>query len=162
MAIHTETIHTEKRVLPYLPEYVFDLVADVESYPAFLSFWRHARIYARDGNTYYTDQEIWMGIMQERFRTKTVLNRPTRIDVMSSEGFFENLAIRWDFEPTAEGGCQIIFRQSWKLQSYLKQQMMNLVLARNSYATMNAFEERASELHSTKPGTQNDHPVATH
>ena len=30
------SVHTEKRILPYTPEQIFDLVADVERYPEFL------------------------------------------------------------------------------------------------------------------------------
>jgi len=154
------TIHTAKRILSYPPEHIFALVADVESYPGFLPFWQHAKIYAREGNIYYTDQEIWMGVIQERFRTKTVLNRFSRIEVTSSEGLFQDLTIRWDFEPTQDGDCQIIFTQSWKLRSFLKQQLVNLLLAENSRATINAFEKRAHELYSAIPGIHDDHSVA--
>ena len=156
------TTHVTKRTLPYPPEYIFGLVADVESYPAFLPFWRRARIYNRNGNTYYTDQEISMGVMRERFRTKTVLNRFTSIDVISSEGLFQNLAIHWDFKPTPDGGCQVSFSQAWKLRSLVKQQLVNLLLAENSRATISAFEKRARELHNITSGMQNDHPVAAH
>nr|VFJ92243.1 MAG: coenzyme Q-binding protein COQ10 [Candidatus Kentron sp. LFY]VFJ94098.1 MAG: coenzyme Q-binding protein COQ10 [Candidatus Kentron sp. LFY] len=156
------TTHTTKRILPYSPEYVFGLVADVENYPKFLPFWRHAKIYARDGNTYYTDQEIWMGVIQERFRTKTVLNRFTSIDVTSSEGLFRDLVIRWDFEPVPNEGCRIIFTQSWELRSFLKQQLLGLLLVENSRSTINAFEKRARDLHGMIPGTQNDHSVAVY
>nr|VFK29117.1 MAG: coenzyme Q-binding protein COQ10 [Candidatus Kentron sp. MB]VFK30913.1 MAG: coenzyme Q-binding protein COQ10 [Candidatus Kentron sp. MB]VFK75742.1 MAG: coenzyme Q-binding protein COQ10 [Candidatus Kentron sp. MB] len=156
------TTHTTRRILPYPTEHVFSIVADVESYPEFLPFWRHAEIYAREGNTYYTDQELWMGVMQERFRTKTVLNRFSRIEVTSSEGLFRDLVIRWNFQPTPEGGCGIVFTQSWKLRSFLKQQLVGLLLAENSRATINAFEKRAHELYSTIPGIQDDHSVAAH
>nr|VFK42452.1 MAG: coenzyme Q-binding protein COQ10 [Candidatus Kentron sp. TC]VFK43218.1 MAG: coenzyme Q-binding protein COQ10 [Candidatus Kentron sp. TC]VFK56882.1 MAG: coenzyme Q-binding protein COQ10 [Candidatus Kentron sp. TC] len=154
--------HTTKQILPYPPEYVFDLVADVESYPEFLPFWRRAEIYARDENTYYTDQEIWMGVMQEHFRTKTVLNRSASIEVTSSEGFFQNLIIRWDFESAPNEGCKVIFTQSWKLRSFLKQQLVGLLLAENSRATINAFEKRAHDLHGVIHEIRHDHPVTTH
>jgi len=144
------TTHSTERILPYPPEKIFDLVADVESYPDFLPFWRNAKICARDGNTYYTDQEIWMGVMQERFQTKTVLNRPTTIDITSSKGFFRDLTIHWDFKPTKVDKCQVKFMQSWELQSFLKQQLLGLLLVENSRSVMNAFEKRAHELYSTR------------
>ncbi|MBT8420094.1 MAG: type II toxin-antitoxin system RatA family toxin [Gammaproteobacteria bacterium] len=153
------TTHSTERVLPYSREYIFDLVADVESYPSFLPFWRQARVHSRNGNIYYTDQEIGMGVVQEHFRTKTVLNYPTAIDVTSSEGLFQKLSIHWDFEPTSEGGCQIKFIQSWKLRSFLKQQVMGLLLSENSRSVMNAFEKRAVELYSTR-GIQDGRSVA--
>ena len=42
--------HAEKRVLPYTPEQLFDLVADIERYPEFLPWCVGARIRKRDGN----------------------------------------------------------------------------------------------------------------
>nr|VFJ55376.1 MAG: coenzyme Q-binding protein COQ10 [Candidatus Kentron sp. DK] len=155
------TTHTTQRILPYAREHIFDLVADVESYPDFLPFWRQARIHARDGNTYYTDQEVWMGVMQERFQTKTVLRYPTTIDVSSSEGFFRELAIHWDFEPKPEGSCLITFTQTWKLRSFLKQQLVGLLLVENSRTVMNAFEKRAHQLYGIH-GIQNGQPIAHH
>ena len=42
--------HAVKKVLPYSCEQLFDMVADIESYPAFLSGWVVARIIEQTGN----------------------------------------------------------------------------------------------------------------
>ena len=141
------TTHTADRVLPYPPEAVFDLVADVESYPEFLPFWRQAEIYQWEKSAYYTEQEIHMGLLRERFRTKTVLHRPTRIDVTSSEGLFHDLAIRWGFEPTRDGGCRVNFVQSWRTKSVFLDRILDIVLIENALTTMGAFEKRAHALY---------------
>ena len=39
--------HAEKRVLPYKPEQMYDLVADIERYPEFLPWCLAARIRKR-------------------------------------------------------------------------------------------------------------------
>ncbi len=41
-------IHAEKRVLPYTPAQLFDLVADVERYPAFLPWCVAVRVRRRE------------------------------------------------------------------------------------------------------------------
>ena len=41
--------HSDTRVLPYTPEQMFDLVADMERYPEFLPWCRAARIIKRAG-----------------------------------------------------------------------------------------------------------------
>lgn len=43
-----------ERCLPYSPEQLFDLVADVERYPEFLRWWISARVWRRRVDTYYT------------------------------------------------------------------------------------------------------------
>ena len=47
-----------ERLLSYSPEQLFDLAADVERYPKFLHWWKAARIKRRDGDVYYTDQDV--------------------------------------------------------------------------------------------------------
>ena len=41
--------HAEKRTLPYTPEQLFDMVADVDKYPEFLPWCIASRIMQRDG-----------------------------------------------------------------------------------------------------------------
>ena len=42
--------HAEKRALPYRPDQLFELVADIERYPEFLPWCRAARIRKREGD----------------------------------------------------------------------------------------------------------------
>src|SRR5512134_3338248 len=83
------TTHCETRLIAASCDQVFELVADVERYPEFLSLWRCARVYHRDGDVYLTDQEIGLGPIRERFRTRTELWRPHRIEVTSDDPLFE-------------------------------------------------------------------------
>ena len=50
--------------LPYSPEQLFDLAADVERYPEFLPWWVAARVRKREGNVYYTDQIIAIAMIR--------------------------------------------------------------------------------------------------
>ena len=64
---------------PYTREQMFDLAADVESYEEFLPGWHGARIYKREGDLYYVEQEIGYGLVRKRFTSKAILKRPERI-----------------------------------------------------------------------------------
>ena len=108
------------RVLPYAPEQLFDLVADVERYPEFLPWWVAARIEGWDGDSYRTDQVIgFRGILRQRFRSKTDLVRPKRIDVTADSGPFRHLDIRWTFQPAPNAGCLVGFSVDFELRSKL-------------------------------------------
>jgi coenzyme Q-binding protein COQ10 len=50
--------HAEKRVLPYKPEQMYALVADIERYPDFLPWCIAARIRRREGDVIYADLMI--------------------------------------------------------------------------------------------------------
>ncbi len=71
--------HAERRLLPYAPEQLFDLVADVERYPEFLPWCLGARIRERKGNEIVADLLIGFKMVRERFTSRVVLDRPDAI-----------------------------------------------------------------------------------
>lgn len=139
--------HTQKRVLPYRQDLIFDLVVDVESYPQFLPLWEHATIVARDGDTYETDQIVRLGLARKRFRSKTVLQRPRHIEVTSMDGLFGNLIIEWRFEPVLASACGVFCSLNWETDSFLLQDVLDLVLFDAARSIVRAFEARARELY---------------
>ena len=90
-------------------ERLFDLVADVESYPEFLPFWREARIVRREHDVYYTQQSIGIGPLSDRFQTKTCLESPRHILVTPhrAERLFNRFHIEWHFERIAADSSQV-------------------------------------------------------
>lgn len=142
--------HSEQRVISCPPERFFDIVADVESYPVFLPFWRHAKVYRRVGDVYYTHQEIGIGPVRENFHSKTVLQPPTQIDIVSSEAMFREFAIHWKFRPTGDGRCRVRFRLSIEARSALLRKVMNAMLIDTARGMVSAFERRAGELYGIK------------
>jgi len=141
-------VHRETRILPHRCDQFFDLVADVESYPAFLPLWRRARIYRRQGDVYYTEQEIGAGpVMTQRFRSRTKLDRPTDIEVTSDEGIFKQFRVHWHFETTPNDGCRVDFEMSCEARSFIMTQIMDLMLLATARSMVEAFEERAREIY---------------
>ena len=67
--------HAEKRNLPYSPEQLFDLVAQVDKYPEFLPWCLASRIKKRDGNVFYADLIIGYKMVRERFGSKVTALR---------------------------------------------------------------------------------------
>jgi coenzyme Q-binding protein COQ10 len=143
--------HSESRVFPYPVAQVFDLVADVESYPEFVPFWQDAKITAREQDIYYTDQSIHIGPIKQRFRTTTRLERPKHIEVSSQEGIFSHFAIDWSFAPTGEDSCRVDFLLSCDMKSFLLGSAVNAMLAETGRNLVEAFERRARALYGTRP-----------
>jgi len=136
------TTYHETRLVAAPVERLFDLVADVESYPRFLPLWRHARILRRNADSYVTDQEVGLGPIRERFQTKTVLARPERIDVTSFDPLFSAFSIRWQFE--AHGmQTRVAIALSWKMQSRGLQRGIDMLLPSAARSMVSAFEKRA-------------------
>ena len=78
--------HAEKRVLPYTPEQLFELVADVEKYPEFLPWCVGLRIREKREDLVIADMMIGYKFLREKFTSHVALKRPDKIDVSYSEG----------------------------------------------------------------------------
>lgn len=138
--------HRTSRILPYPAEQLFDLAADVERYPEFLRHWLAARIVKRDGDVYYTDQVIALGPLHQRFFSKTVLERPERITVVSDDRLFRTFRLTWEFEPLPAGQCRVALAVDIEFRSRLLRDRFARALARTNERTVVAFEARAHRL----------------
>lgn len=139
--------HAEKKVLPYTPEQLFDLVADVERYPEFLPWAVAARIRSREGNVVTADLMIGFKMFRERFTSRVVLDRPRRIDVSYTEGPFRYLNNHWVFEPMPGGGTCIDFFVDFEFRSAILQRLIGMLFNEAVRRMVHAFEMRARHLY---------------
>ena len=144
--------HAEHRLLPYTPEQLFDLVADVERYPEFLPWCLAARVRERDGRTITADLLIGFKMVRERFTSRVVLDRPRRIDVSYSEGPFRYLNNHWEFMPRPGGKCLIDFYVDFEFRSRLLQKIIAVLFNEAVKRMVGAFEARARRLYGVPRG----------
>ena len=141
--------HAEKRLLPYTPEQLFDLVADVERYPEFLPWAVAARVRRREGNVVFADLVIGFKMFRERFTSKIILDRPNRIDVAYAEGPFKYMNNHWIFERQEDGGTLIDFYVDFEFRSRLLQTVIGALFNEAVRLMVGAFEKRARHLYGT-------------
>lgn len=143
----------ERRLyLPYSAGQIFDLVADVEQYPAFVPGWRAVQVVKRDGGSMVVDQHVELGPASSRFRTETCLDRPNRIRVSSIDAPFGHLSIAWSFEPLGDDGCAVVFRADYNLGHAMLQRVAAGFMERRLLQVVSAFESRARRT-CGRPGT---------
>lgn len=142
--------HAEQRVVPFAPEQLFDLIADIQRYPEFLPWCVGARIRKRDGNRIVADLVIGYKLIRERF-TSTVTLSPeqNRIDVEYTDGPFKYLNNHWVFEPHPEG-CMIDFYVDFEFRSKMLQKIIEVFFNEAVRRMVGAFEARAHELYGPK------------
>jgi coenzyme Q-binding protein COQ10 len=138
--------HAEKRFLPYTPEQVFDLVADIERYPEFLPWCVGARIRERRDNVILGDLLIGWRMVREKFTSRVTLDRPGRIDVEYAEGPFKYLKNHWLFE-CQPGGCLVDFYVDFEFRSRMLQGVIAALFNEAVKRMVSAFEKRAKELY---------------
>jgi len=138
--------HAEERVLPYTPEQLFDLVADIERYPEFLPWCVGARIKERRPDLIVADLIIGFRMFRERFTSRVSLDRPRRIDVEYAEGPFRYLNNHWTFTSDPKG-CRVDFFVDFEFRSRLLQRLIEVLFSEAVRRMVGAFEKRARDLY---------------
>jgi len=128
----------------------------VERYPSFLPFWAAVRVTRRAPCTYWTDQVLRVGMVRQRFSTKTILKRPHCIEVVSDDRPFRLFRLSWNFEPAGPLASRVELETEVELNSPLTQRIFDLALARSLTAVIDAFEKRARAIYGVPAnGTSN-------
>jgi coenzyme Q-binding protein COQ10 len=139
--------YIEKRKLPYTPDQMFDLVADVESHGDFVPGWINACILESDRDVVYVEQEVGLGMFHTSFVSQGIFTRPESIEITSSDGPFVYLAISWTFEASNKSGCIIRFHAGFELRSRFFEKIAGPLFSDIMGRCVSAFEQRAHEFY---------------
>lgn len=141
------TVHAERRVIRHSPQDLYDLVADVRSYPQFLPWCMAARVRHEDESQLAADLIIGFQMFRERFTSYVDLKPESlEIDVKYAEGPFKYLSNRWRFLPHPDG-CEIDFYVDFEFNSRLLQSVIERLFTEAVRRMVKAFEDRADELY---------------
>ena len=146
--------HAEKRIMPHSAEQMYNLIADVRSYPQFLPWCTAARIKStkptEDGTGTVIDADLVISfkLFREKFASRVTLN-PTgsHIDVEYLDGPFRYLNNHWQFNALEDGTCEVDFFVDFEFKSPMLQAVIGLVFNEAMQRIVRAFEKRADDLY---------------
>jgi coenzyme Q-binding protein COQ10 len=139
--------HSEIKHLPYTPEQLFDLVADVARYHEFLPWVVAVRVRSSSEKETIADLVVGFIAFQERFTSRVVKERPTRICVDYVDGPLKYLHNEWKFERAADGGTNVGFAVDFAFKSRLFETLAGAMFDRALRRMTAAFEQRAAALY---------------
>ena len=138
--------HQETRHLPYTPEQMFDLVADVKRYPEFLP-WVSAMRVRKDSETEtLADMIVGFKGLRETFTSRVEKQRAERIAVDYVDGPLKYLRNDWRFRPEP-GGCAVDFSVDFAFKNRVFEMLAGQVFGTALRRMIGAFETRAAELY---------------
>ena len=144
--------HSETRVLPHSAQQMYDLVADVASYPKFLPWTAAARVRSvkpqPDGSQVMeADLVISFKVFRERFGSRVVLWPVDRkIDTEYLDGPFKFLKSNWKFTDKP-AGCEVSFFVDFEFRNRILQSAAEFFFYEAMKRIVRAFEERANLLY---------------
>jgi coenzyme Q-binding protein COQ10 len=139
--------HSETRHLPYSPEQLFEMVADVGRYDEFLPWVVAVRIRSSSATETIADLIVGFKAFKERFTSRVVKDRPDRIIVDYIEGPLKYLHNEWRFQPAADGGTNLHFSVDFAFRSRIFEALAGQMFDRALRQMTQAFEERAAILY---------------
>src|SRR3954465_16085909 len=132
---------------------MFDLVADVESYPEFVPLCKDLKIRQRSRadegvEVIVADMTVSFKLVRESFRSRVTLDRPKlQILVEYLQGPFSHMQNRWTFRPTGEAACEVEFFIDYEFRSRTLGLLMGGMFDVAFRRLAAAFEARADQIY---------------
>ncbi|HIV77752.1 MAG TPA: type II toxin-antitoxin system RatA family toxin [Candidatus Sphingomonas excrementigallinarum] len=146
--------HSETRHLPYTPEQMFDLVADVARYPEFLPWVSAMRVRSDTPTETVADMIVGFKGLRETFTSRVTKDRPGSIDVEYLDGPLKYLRNNWRFRPE-EQGCAVDFTVDFAFKNRVFEMLAGQVFGTALRRMIGAFEDRAARLYGSNSSSAN-------
>ena len=145
--------YSEKRLIGYTREQLFDVVAAVENYHLFVPACRKSEVVQRDQTYLKAKLEIGLPPLLEAYTSNVRLDRPRLITASCVEGhLFKHLETRWKFNlpPTSYNPteiCLLDFHVSFEFKTLLYSRLAAPIFDEMVRLNVSAFLKRAEKLY---------------
>ncbi|KAH7615670.1 hypothetical protein Ndes2526B_g09584 [Nannochloris sp. 'desiccata'] len=143
--------YTERKLLGYSPQQMFDVVASVEHYKDFVPWCQKSTVVLKQDDNTYLEAELEVGfqIFVEKYLSKVKLQRPTMISSHVGEStLFSHLSNSWKFQPgPTPQSVWMTFHVDFAFKSPLYRHVASLFFEEVVEKMMGAFEGRCRQLY---------------
>lgn len=138
--------HRETRLLPYAPDELFDLVADVGRYQEFLPWVAATRVRSNSETEMVADLVVGFSALKETFTSRVRKERPREIEIDYIDGPLKYLHNRWLFT-RAPGGTSVDFCVDFAFKNRIFEALAGKMFDTALRRMIGAFEKRAAALY---------------
>ena len=136
-------------LVPHSAEQMFNLVADVEQYPAFMPWCGGSEVISRNEHGMEAAVTISLAGIKQRFSTRNTHHFPERMDLELVDGPFSALMGRWAFQALDSNACKIVFTLEYAFSSRTLEALVGPIFNRIASSFIDSFTKRAGELYGT-------------
>jgi ribosome-associated toxin RatA of RatAB toxin-antitoxin module len=126
---------------------MYELVADVESYPRFLLWCSTVEVAVREPERTVATIHVDFRGMRQAFTTANAQRHGERISIELVRGPFRHLRGEWRFAQLGEAGCRIRFDLAYQLASPVLERLAGPAFNHIANTFVDAFVRRAEALH---------------
>lgn len=145
--------YSEKRLIGYTREQLFDVVAAVDNYHLFVPACRKSDVFQRSRDRIKAKLEIGIPPLLESYTSEVKLEKPKLITASCVEGvLFKHLETRWKFNlpPSAYSAsevCLLDFYVSFEFKTYMYARLAAPIFDEMVRLNVSAFLRRAEKLY---------------
>ncbi len=132
------------KCLPYSCQQLFELVADVKSYPEFVPGIIATTVVGATSEGFQSEVTFGNAFFHEHYTCTVHLQPFKRIDTQAIKGPFSNLESYWLFHPVKDGQhTDLYFHVNFSFKNKLLQKIASPVFDKLTQTMIQAFESRA-------------------
>ena len=141
------TIISKSALVSYTPEQMYQLVDDIEAYPAFLPWCGDATILNRDNNTVEASLFIAHSGLNKTFSTRNSNFPYEKIEMRLLDGPFKHLEGVWIFEPLGDAACKVSLNLDFEFSSKIIGLTLGPIFNKIANSLVDAFIQRANSVY---------------
>lgn len=134
-------------LVPFSAAQMYDLVVDVQAYPAFLPWCRRATVHQDEPHAMEATLEIAKGPLHKAFTTRNTLHPRTAIEIRLLRGPFRRLEGRWSFEDLEGKGSRVALAMDFEMAGALLGRALGPVFGEIANTLVDAFCRRARAVY---------------
>ncbi len=125
---------------------MFDLVADVESYPAFLPWCAKGKLVKYDDKEIIGTITAQKGGFNKSFTTRNLFDYPKWMTISLVSGPFKRLKGRWAFNELPDGGCEVVYQMDFEVL-FLLSPILTPLMEHMANTMVDSFAKRAEAIY---------------
>jgi len=142
--------HSERRLLGYTPQQLFDVVADVERYQEFLPWCSHSTIVENLGDGKMdVELEVGFKMLTESYISCVTCKPPELVhSIVTDSSLFSHLESEWQFKQgPSPDSCWLEFKVEFRFRSLIYGEVASIVFEEVMAKMVGAFEERCYRIY---------------
>ena len=139
-------------LVSYSASQMYELVKDVEAYPAFLPWCNDAEVHLREPHVIEASLELHHRGISKRFRTRNALTENEALGIELVGGPFRALSGGWLFQPLGDAGSKVSLELKFEFESRATDIIFGRFFENICNTLVDSFTQRAAQIYATGQG----------